>query len=127
MGLCMLNRRERVLAMSAGCGSVRRLILTLAALACSASAQHPPVLLYDKDFKLINPLKGENANAPFSTQNTCGTCHDYATITSGYHFSDGLGQDLRRLRQSPWQALGIDAGHDGGLVPFHASPVRQEK
>jgi len=104
--------------MSAGCGSVRRLILTLAALACSASAQHPPVLLYDKDFKLINPLKGENANAPFSTQNTCGTCHDYATITSGYHFQmgwDKISDDFGKAHGRPWE---LTRGMMGGWYPF---------
>ncbi|BCS98609.1 hypothetical protein DSLASN_42410 [Desulfoluna limicola] len=34
-------------------------------------------------------MTGENDDAPFSTRKTCGACHDYETITKGYHFQQG--------------------------------------
>lgn len=39
--------------------------------------------------KIINPLTGENSEQPFSTRQTCGTCHDYEKITGGFHFQQG--------------------------------------
>ncbi len=36
--------------------------------------------------EIINPLTGKNANQPYSTRQTCGTCHDYETISKAYHF-----------------------------------------
>ena len=35
-----------------------------------------------------NPLTLES-KAPYSPKKTCGTCHDYARITNGYHFQQG--------------------------------------
>ena len=48
-----------------------------------------PIYLRDADGQIINPLTGENAGQPFSTRQTCGACHDYERITSGYHFQQG--------------------------------------
>lgn len=39
--------------------------------------------------EIINPLTGKNADQPFSTRQTCGVCHDYDTITKGFHFQQG--------------------------------------
>ena len=62
-------------------------LLTLLIIVAGAGmAQHPPITLYTVDYETINPLTGENAAEPFSTETTCGACHDYETITSGYHF-----------------------------------------
>jgi len=68
-------------------------------LACSAvflllvsppvRAYHPYIQLLEKDGELIDPVTGENAEAPFSTEQTCGLCHDYDVITQGYHFQTG--------------------------------------
>jgi hypothetical protein len=55
----------------------------------SARAYHPSVTLMDKEADVINPISGENADKPFSTKWTCGTCHDYDEITKGYHFQTG--------------------------------------
>ena len=48
-----------------------------------------PIYLRDADGQVINPMTGENADQPFSTRQTCGACHDYERITSGYHFQQG--------------------------------------
>ncbi len=53
------------------------------------NASHPNIFLYDKEFNEVNPITGDNANKPFSTKVTCGLCHDYDIITSGYHFQHG--------------------------------------
>ncbi len=104
-------------------GSSERFSLGKVALACSLlalrlAAQHPPVPLYDKDFNQINPLTGENADKPFSTEKTCGTCHDYATITAGYHFQmgwDKVSDDFGRQHGRPWE---LTFGKMGGWYPF---------
>ena len=53
------------------------------------NARHPNINLFDKNFDMIDPINGENPNAPFSTRVTCGLCHDYDAITEGYHFQQG--------------------------------------
>ncbi len=37
----------------------------------------------------INPITGENADQPYSTRQSCGSCHDYSKISDGYHFQMG--------------------------------------
>ena len=41
---------------------------------------------------------------PFSTRQTCGACHDYERITSGYHFTSrvGIASGMISPRKSPW-------------------------
>jgi len=46
----------------------------------------PTFHLKTDEGKIINPLTGENADKPYSTRQTCGSCHDYETIASAYHF-----------------------------------------
>lgn len=62
-----------------------------------------PIYLRDADGHIINPLSGENADRPFSTRQTCGACHDYERITSGYHFQQGwdrIRDDFSK--EKPW-------------------------
>ncbi len=82
-------------------------------------AEHPPIFLLDNEAGEINPMTGENANVPFSTETTCGMCHDYEEITSGYHFQmgwevidDSFGDSLGR----PWQ---ISNGMMGKWCPMY--------
>jgi hypothetical protein len=49
----------------------------------------PPFYLYDEDGNIIDPVKGLNADKPYSPKQTCGKCHDYDKITEGYHFQQG--------------------------------------
>ncbi len=84
-----------------------------------AESAHPPITLLDKDGDEINPVLGENDKQPFSTTQTCGLCHDYDIITSGYHFqmgwdvvSDSFGVDQGK----PWQ---ISNGMMGKWCPMY--------
>lgn len=52
----------------------------------------PPFHLRDQDGKVINPVKDENTDKPYSPKMTCGACHDYEKITKGYHFTQGMGE-----------------------------------
>jgi len=52
----------------------------------------PPFHLRDEAGNVINPVAGENSGQPYSPKQTCGRCHDYETITQGYHFLQGKGE-----------------------------------
>jgi len=54
----------------------------------------PPYKLKDEAGKVIDPVHGVNATAPYSPRQTCGTtgCHDYNKITEGFHFTQGKGE-----------------------------------
>lgn len=52
----------------------------------------PPFHLRDEDGNVIDPQKGENADKPYSPKMTCGACHEYAKITKGFHFTQGMGE-----------------------------------
>ena len=52
----------------------------------------PPFHLRDEDGNVINPVKDENADKPYSPKQTCGGCHDYEKITKGFHFTQGMGE-----------------------------------
>ncbi|MBN2594491.1 MAG: hypothetical protein JXA81_13365 [Sedimentisphaerales bacterium] len=41
----------------------------------------PPFMLFDEDGNVIEPVKGANADKPYSPKQTCGKCHDYDKIT----------------------------------------------
>jgi len=49
----------------------------------------PPFHLLDEDGNTIDPVKGTNADKPYSPKQTCGQCHDYEKITRAYHFTMG--------------------------------------
>ncbi|RLC26867.1 MAG: hypothetical protein DRH56_03855 [Deltaproteobacteria bacterium] len=54
----------------------------------------PPFYLLDESGRIINPVKGTNADVPYSPEKTCGRCHDYKKITQGYHFQQGAGEKM---------------------------------
>ncbi len=101
------------------------LVLTIVALLYSTAqvlAYHPPVQLLDKEGEFVDPINGENEHLPFSTEQTCGLCHDYEVITEGYHFQTG------------WNVIsdtfGMAAGHpwmlsDGMLGKWSVQSFRQ--
>jgi nitrate/TMAO reductase-like tetraheme cytochrome c subunit len=49
----------------------------------------PPFFLYDEEGSIIDPVRGINADEPYSPKQTCGKCHDYEKITMGFHFQQG--------------------------------------
>ena len=52
-------------------------------------ASCPPFHLLDEDGRVINPIADPDVYLPYSPRRTCGACHDYNRITSGYHFQQG--------------------------------------
>jgi len=58
----------------------------------STSGVCPPFYLLDEDGSVIDPVKGTNADKPYSPKQTCGKCHDYEKITQAYHFRMGAGE-----------------------------------
>lgn len=64
---------------------------------------HADVVLKNELGETIAPDR--NRTDPYSPRRTCGGCHGYATITSGYHFQQGFDEmsdryDRRRDRKS---------------------------
>lgn len=51
----------------------------------SGKSAHAPVELVDEHGNSIGPT----SNRPYSPRQTCGACHDYEAISSGYHFQMG--------------------------------------
>lgn len=54
----------------------------------------PPFFLRDEQGRIIDPVHGVNVQQPYSPKRTCGLCHDYQRITSGYHFQQGKDEKL---------------------------------
>lgn len=54
----------------------------------------PPFQLLTEKGDVIDPSKGLNTDQPYSPKKTCGRCHDYDRITSGYHFQQGKDERL---------------------------------
>jgi formate dehydrogenase gamma subunit len=76
------------------------LIFWLAAYSSEAAGERPtagvcpPYFLKDESGQIIDPVKGINADQPYSPRQTCSGagCHDYARITEAYHFTQGAGE-----------------------------------
>ena len=84
------SHQYRRLAVLFGTGLLLFMILLIWSFPVDAKIRTcGPIYLRDADGGIINPLTGENADQPFSTRQTCGACHDYERITSGYHFQQG--------------------------------------
>lgn len=78
-----------------------------------ANARHPfPISLkgYDADGNVVTITPNENATVPYSPKQTCGTCHNYAEVTKGFHFQQGYDQ------------ISDDYGVQHGKAPFISSP-----
>lgn len=108
-----MNRQGRVnVVRSIGLGAAAWL------WAAAICAQHPAINLLDAEGNVIDPINGENAEAPFSSRQTCGQCHDYDTITRGYHFQmgwDEVTDDFGREHGRPWK---LSDGFMGGWYPY---------
>lgn len=55
----------------------------------------PPFHLLTEKGEVIDPSKGLNTDQPYSPKKTCGRCHDYERITSGYHFQQGKDEKIQ--------------------------------
>ena len=63
---------------------------------------------------------------PFSTAATCGSCHDYEEITSGYHFQMGwdvVADDFGVAEGKPWQ---ISDGMLGKWCPLYLRQIAKK-
>jgi formate dehydrogenase gamma subunit len=93
-------------------------LLFLMTASLPALAQHPSINLFDKDWNTIDPHAPDSTQVPFSTKQTCGLCHDYDTITSGYHFQAGwqtVADTFGVARGRPWV---LANGFMGGWYPY---------
>jgi formate dehydrogenase gamma subunit len=92
----------------------------------AAQAAHPAITLLDKNGDEVNPITGDNDKAPFSTEQTCGMCHDYDKITSGYHFQMGwdVVSDTFGVKDGkPWQ---ISNGMMGKWCPMYFRQIAKK-
>ncbi len=97
---------------------LRFMLLGLLVALPAARAEHPAITLLDENGDIINPLTGDNASAPFSTEQTCGLCHEYDTITQGYHFQMGwnvISDDYGVKEGRPWS---LSDGFMGRWYPY---------
>ncbi|MCD6393279.1 MAG: hypothetical protein J7M40_07200 [Planctomycetes bacterium] len=76
----------------------------------SAKGVCPPFHLLDKEGNVIDPVHDTNAKRPYSPKQTCGRCHNYETITEGYCFTMGKGED-----PTPDQATRCKWVHSPGM------------
>ncbi|MFW6123005.1 MAG: hypothetical protein ACOC6L_02075 [Thermodesulfobacteriota bacterium] len=78
-------------------------LLWLSPQTMAARRKCPPFHLKTEDGQIINPLTGENADQPYSSRQTCGSCHEYDEITKGYHFQQGWNRISDDFSQDkPW-------------------------
>lgn len=90
-------------------------------------AQHPPIFLLDAQGDFIDPINGENQEAPFSMKQTCGMCHDYDVITQGYHFQMGwdvVSDDYGVESGRPWD---LSNGFMGRWYPYAFRQLAKKK
>lgn len=75
----------------------------------------PPYKLRDEAGQVIDPVAGQNADKPYSPRQTCGLagCHDYETITQGFHFTQGKGEAVPAEHRSRY-AWVTSPGQYGG-------------
>jgi len=81
-----------------------------------ASRAHPDIWLKNEQGARIIP--GRNSADPYSPRRSCGGCHGYMTITSGYHFQQGF--DRISDRYDPRRPWILSPGMYGNWSPFAA-------
>jgi len=101
----------RILFLAVGCCFICGLFPFI-----SFAGEHRSVWLFNEQGDRITP--SSNVVDPYSPKKTCGTCHNYHSITKGYHFQQGFdemreGYDPRR----PWL---LSPGMFGRYFPFAA-------
>lgn len=86
----------------------------------------PLFYLRDETGSVINPVKGENIDKPYSPKQTCGLagCHDYEKITRGYHFQQGKDEQPTEAMKAMYQWV-LSPGNYGGLWCTPAPNFRQ--
>lgn len=74
----------------------------------------PPFYLMDENGAVIDPVNNINTGKPYSPKQTCGQCHDYEKITSGFHFMQGKGEQPTATQTERCQ-WALTPGNYGGL------------
>lgn len=99
----MNNRSFHFLFVSLGFILIGHLLVAQTKLGDSPDGSRSPAVhrikLMDHDSYAIR--KYQQTQLPFSTEMTCGTCHDYQTVRSGWHFNAGSDTESGRNGQ-PW-------------------------
>ena len=84
---------------------------------------HGDVWLKNEVGEIITPTR--NRFDGYSPRNTCGACHGYATITSGYHFQQGFDNVSDSYsKKQPWV---LSPGMYGKWQPAAASALLARK
>ncbi len=96
----------------------------------------PPFPLRDEQGQIIDPTKGINAIVAYSPRQTCAApgCHDYDTITRGFHFTQGKGEAVPRAMAERYQWVSSPGNYGGNwcspaplyrqLAPEHNTSAR---
>ncbi|HAJ27454.1 MAG TPA: hypothetical protein DCG53_09470, partial [Syntrophus sp. (in: bacteria)] len=104
---------------TAKCRVIVAMLIILAVLAAGAglARSHQDVWLKNEQGDRISPR--ENSADPYSPRKTCGGCHNYNLITSGYHFQQGFDQMSDRYdAKRPWL---LSPGMFGKWLPTAAA------
>ncbi len=94
-----MRRRGLRVLWSMGTAALASVLLT----AGGALAAHPyDITLFDQGGNVIDPTVP--GAAPYSSKRTCGLCHDYDKVTSGYHFQQGWDElyTAAEKEEKPW-------------------------
>ena len=75
----------------------------------------PPFFIRDEAGAIINPVKNQNVDMPYSPKQTCGLtgCHNYEKITEGYHFQQGKDEEANEELRILYQWV-LSPGQYGG-------------
>ncbi len=96
------------------------MVLVLSALPLQGAQpwRHRDIWLKNEQGERITPAR--NSSDPYSPRRTCGTCHGYTAITSGYHFQQGF--DEMKGGDNPRLPEALSPGIFGkGCIPGIAS------
>lgn len=97
--------------------SVISLIIALSLLIPAAAWPHQDVWLKNEQGDKITSTL--NSVDPYSPKKTCGVCHNYSVITSGYHFQQGF--DVMKDRYDSRKPWILSPGMFGRWLPTAAS------
>lgn len=85
--------------------------------------QCPPFYLRDEAGNIINPTQDAEGNPvepgtqligePISLKQTCGACHDYNTISKGYHFQMGRDEMFPEGKSIENRSVSLSPGYFG--------------
>ncbi|MDD5168078.1 MAG: multiheme c-type cytochrome [Syntrophales bacterium] len=82
-------------------GKIKNIILLILIFSPTVSWSHQDIWLKNEQGERIT--HAQNSVDPYSPRRTCGGCHNYSVITSGYHFQQGFDEMSDRYdSRRPW-------------------------